>query len=49
MPSNDWEIYYWVTGVKETPEEFNNDVMNLLKKHAKNTEREQRINLPDLN
>lgn len=49
LPSNDWEIYYWVTGAKETPEEFNNDVMNLLKSHAKNADREKRINLPDLN
>jgi succinate dehydrogenase assembly factor 2 len=37
-----------VTGVKETPQEFDTDVMNLLKQHAKNTEREQRIQLPDL-
>ncbi len=38
-----------VTGAKDTPSEFNNDVMNMLKEHAKNNDREQRINLPDLN
>jgi succinate dehydrogenase assembly factor 2 len=49
LPSNDWEIYYWVTGNKPTPEEFDNEVMNVLKEHAKNTDREKRIHLPDLN
>jgi succinate dehydrogenase assembly factor 2 len=49
LPSNDWEIYYWVTGNKETPKEFDNEIMNLLKEHAKNTNREKRIHLPDLN
>ena len=48
LPSNDWEIYYWVTGTKETPEEFNNEIMDLLKDHAKNKDRESRIRLPDL-
>ncbi|KAK6625872.1 hypothetical protein RUM43_006171 [Polyplax serrata] len=48
LPSNDWDIYYWATGVKETPEEFNNDVMNLLKEHIKNKERLMRIRQPDL-
>merc|ERR1711997_324488 len=31
LPSNDWEIYYWATEVKETPEEFDNKVMDALK------------------
>jgi succinate dehydrogenase assembly factor 2 len=31
LPSNDWEIYYWATENKETPEEFNNVVMDMLK------------------
>lgn len=48
LPSNDWEIYYWATGVKETPAEFDNEVMDLFKAHAKNKQRENRTRLPDL-
>jgi len=48
LPSNDWEIYYWATDTKPTPEEFNNVVMDMLKEHAKNENRESRITLPDL-
>ncbi|KAH9518849.1 hypothetical protein Btru_006395 [Bulinus truncatus] len=47
-PSNDWDIYYWITGVKETPAEYNTDVMDLLKHHAKNDAKESRIKQPDL-
>merc|ERR1711874_450340 len=43
LPSNDWEIYYWVTGVRETPPEFDNDVMDKIKEHTKNNQRVQRI------
>lgn len=48
LPSNDWEIFYWATGKKETPEEFQNEVMDLLIEHTKNKDRESRIRLPDL-
>jgi len=48
LPSNDWEIFYWATGARETPEDFDNKVMDLLKEHAKNKDREARIRLPDL-
>jgi len=48
QPTNDWEIYYWVTGVKEVPDEFQSDVMTLLQKHAKNEEKECRLTQPDL-
>lgn len=46
-PSNDWDIFYWVVGKKPTPEEFNNEVMDLLKKHAKNEDKILR-RFPDL-
>ncbi|CAB4017534.1 Hypothetical predicted protein, partial [Paramuricea clavata] len=39
-PSNDWDIYYWMTGVKETPQKYDNKVMDMLKKHAQNEEME---------
>ncbi|XP_072942130.1 succinate dehydrogenase assembly factor 2-A, mitochondrial-like [Epargyreus clarus] len=41
-PSNDWDIFYWVVGKVPTPKEYDNEVMDLLKKHAKN---EQRVTL----
>ncbi|XP_049838056.1 succinate dehydrogenase assembly factor 2, mitochondrial-like [Schistocerca gregaria] len=48
LPSNDWDLYYWVTGVKPTPAEFENDAMKLLKEHVQNKERQLRIRQPDL-
>ncbi|XP_045459374.1 succinate dehydrogenase assembly factor 2-A, mitochondrial-like [Melitaea cinxia] len=35
-PSNDWDIFYWIVEKKPTPKEFDNEIMDLLKKHAKN-------------
>ncbi|XP_043472677.1 uncharacterized protein LOC122505246 [Leptopilina heterotoma] len=40
LPSNDWDIFYWATNVKPTPAEFDNEIMDLLKKHIKNDNRE---------
>ncbi|XP_011704627.1 PREDICTED: succinate dehydrogenase assembly factor 2, mitochondrial-like [Wasmannia auropunctata] len=48
LPSNDWDIFYWATGVKPTPPEFDNEVMDLLKKHIQNEDRQARIMQPDL-
>jgi len=48
LPSNDWEIYYWATGVRETPEAFDNEIMDKLKSFVKNTEKENRTCQPDL-
>jgi len=48
LPSNDWDIFKWATGQEETPEEFDNAVMDMLKQHAKNEDRESRIRMPDL-
>jgi len=48
LPSNDWEIYYWAIGAKPTPDEFDNEVMDRLKEHAKNKDRESRITMPPL-
>ncbi|KAF7282635.1 succinate dehydrogenase assembly factor 2-A, mitochondrial-like [Rhynchophorus ferrugineus] len=47
-PSNDWDIYYWATNLKEIPEEYNTDVMQLLILHCKNLNKESRIRQPDL-
>jgi len=48
QPSNDWDIYYWATGVRETPEEFDSEVMVMLKEFVQNKDRESRIKQPDL-
>ncbi|KAK7866069.1 hypothetical protein R5R35_013568 [Gryllus longicercus] len=48
LPSNDWDLYYWATGVKPVPNEFNNEVMKLFQEHVKNKDRECRIRQPDL-
>lgn len=48
LPSNDWDIYNWATGNKETPSEFDNEIMHLFKKHVRNEERQTRYKQPDL-
>lgn len=49
LPSNDWDIYYWATGARETPDEYDNPIMDKLKEHARNENRESRITMPPLN
>lgn len=46
--SNDWDIYYYATNIKETPTEYNNEIMEMLKKHVKNEKKEERFKQPDL-
>lgn len=48
QPTNDWDIFYWATKVKPTPDEYNNEIMDLLKKHVGNDKREQRLRQPGL-
>lgn len=48
LPSNDWEIFYWATGIRPTPQEFDNEVMAMLKDFVKNEQREDRTLLPNL-
>lgn len=48
LPSNDWDIFYWATGVKPTPPEFETEVMGMLKEHVKNKDREARLTQPAL-
>lgn len=48
LPTNDWDIFYWATNVKPTPDEYSNEIMDLLKKHVSNENREQRLRQPDL-
>lgn len=48
QPTNDWDIFYWATKVKPTPDEYNNEIMDMLKKHVGNEKREQRLRQPGL-
>ena len=47
-PNNDWQLYYWMTGKEETPAEYDNEVMDMLKVHTQNDEQEARFRQPDL-
>lgn len=46
--TNDWQIFYWMVGQKDTPKEYDHQVMDMLKSHAKNADRQARIKQPDL-
>ncbi|CAH0397268.1 unnamed protein product [Chilo suppressalis] len=39
-PSNDWDLFHWIVEKSPTPKEFDNEIMDMLKKHAKNETRE---------
>lgn len=47
-PSDEWDIYYWATGKKPVPAEFDNEVMSLFKEFTKNVNKETRISQPPL-
>ena len=47
-PTNDWELYYWMTEKQPTPPEYDNNLMNMLKVHTKNEKMETRYRMPDL-
>lgn len=48
QPTNDWDIYYWMTETKPTPPEFDTEVMTLLKEFTKNCNMEHRVGQPAL-
>lgn len=48
QPTNDWDIYYYATNVKPTPAEYDNEIMDMLKKHTSNDKKEKRIRQPGL-
>ncbi len=47
-PTNDWELFYWMTEKKPTPSEYDNEVMKMLKEHTRNEKMETRYRMPDL-
>ena len=47
-PTNDWDIYNWATGNKPTPEEYQSEIMDLLKDHTANENMEVRLRQPNL-
>lgn len=46
--TNDWDIYYWATNTKPTPPEYDNEIMDKLKVHVKNENKEKRLRQPNL-
>ena len=48
-PSNDWQLYYWMTEKEEVPVCYDNEVMDMLKTHARNDKLEVRNQQPGLN
>jgi succinate dehydrogenase assembly factor 2 len=48
IPSNDWDLYYMAIGKIDTPEEYQNHMMDLLKEYVKNEQKQKRIRQPDL-
>lgn len=48
QPSNDWEIFYWATGVKPVPPEYDNYTFKLFKEHTMNLKKEVRLRQPDV-
>lgn len=47
-PSNDWDIYNWALESKPTPPQYENEIMKMFRKHAKNESKEKRLRMPDL-
>ncbi|XP_022829126.1 succinate dehydrogenase assembly factor 2-B, mitochondrial-like isoform X1 [Spodoptera litura] len=37
--SNDWDLFYWMVEKQPTPKEYDNEIMDMLKKHAKNEDK----------
>jgi succinate dehydrogenase assembly factor 2 len=47
-PSNDWDLYYMAIGKIDTPAEYQNHIMDLLKDYVKNTQKQERTRQPDV-
>lgn len=41
-PECDWDIFYWIVGEKEAPDEYKSDVLEMLQRHARNYGRDLR-------
>ncbi|KAF8570129.1 hypothetical protein P879_01836 [Paragonimus westermani] len=48
LPDNEWDIYYWIINVKEVPEIFRSDVLDMLREHALNKNKQLRNQQPAL-
>jgi len=48
QPSNDWDLYYWMTGASPIPWEYDNEIMAEMVKHTKNAGMEVRLRQADL-
>ncbi|XP_022900482.1 succinate dehydrogenase assembly factor 2-A, mitochondrial-like [Onthophagus taurus] len=46
---NDWDIFYWITNKEPTPEEFQSDVLEMIKKFVGSRLGKGTLRQPDLN
>jgi succinate dehydrogenase assembly factor 2 len=47
-PSNDWDIFHWITGKTPTPTEYQSEIMDSLKEFVQNKNKQERLRQPDL-
>lgn len=46
--SNDWDLFYWATGKRSIPADFDTPIMRQLQRFALNSSKESRVRQPDL-
>jgi len=44
---NEWDLFYWISGTKPVPEEWDTPIMASLQKHCANDRREERFFQPE--
>ena len=47
-PSNDWDIFHWITGKTPAPAEYQSEILDMLQSFVQNKNKEQRLQQPDL-
>nr|XP_002124208.1 succinate dehydrogenase assembly factor 2, mitochondrial-like [Ciona intestinalis] len=47
-PNNDWDVYYWMVGTKNVPNEYQSEIMDMLQEHCRNNKKEERFIQPAL-
>lgn len=45
---NEWDVFYWISRTRPTPEQFDNETMWALQEHCENKQKEKRLRQPDL-
>ena len=45
---NEWDVFYWISKTRPTPEQFDNETMHALQEHCENKQKEKRLRQPVL-